>query len=100
MPSGATVMPSAAPVSHTFNFTMTAPTTPGTYTTDWQMVHEGIRWFGATLTRSVNVVAPVPGFSNLSANQTITYGTAAVTLSGRLGATGPIYPAIGESSFP
>jgi autotransporter-associated beta strand protein len=39
---------------------------------------------------------PTPAFSNLTASQTATYGTANVTLSGRVSATGPIYPANGE----
>ena len=30
----------------TFSFTMTAPSTPGTYTTDWRMLREGVEWFG------------------------------------------------------
>lgn len=29
-----------------FTFTITAPTTPGTYPFQWRMVHEYIRWFG------------------------------------------------------
>ncbi|MDO8587570.1 MAG: carbohydrate-binding protein [Armatimonadota bacterium] len=41
----------------TFSFTMTAPTTPNTYTTDWRMVREGVEWFGGTLTKSVQVNA-------------------------------------------
>jgi len=39
----------------TFAFTMTAPQTPGTYLTDWQMVHENVRWFGDTHAKYVNV---------------------------------------------
>lgn len=40
----------------TFTFNMTAPSTPGTYTTDWRMLREGVNWFGGTLTKSVSVV--------------------------------------------
>jgi len=32
--------------TYTFTFPFTAPSTPGTYHTDWQMVHELVRWFG------------------------------------------------------
>jgi len=41
--------PSASVISfetYTFTFPFTAPSTPGTYHTDWQMVHELVRWFG------------------------------------------------------
>jgi len=41
--------------SKTFSFTMTAPTTAGTYTTDWQMLREEVAWFGDTLTKNVTV---------------------------------------------
>ena len=39
----------------------------------------------------------VAAFSNLTASQSITYGAAAVTLSGTLSAPGPVYPANGET---
>ncbi|MDO8588394.1 MAG: NBR1-Ig-like domain-containing protein [Armatimonadota bacterium] len=39
----------------TFTFTMTAPTTGGTYATDWQMVHELVTWFGDILAKQVEV---------------------------------------------
>jgi N-acetylmuramoyl-L-alanine amidase len=39
----------------TFTLTFTAPTTPGTYVTDWRMLRSGVTWFGATLSVSVNV---------------------------------------------
>jgi RHS repeat-associated protein len=31
----------------TFNFTVTAPSTPGTYNFQWRMVQDGVEWFGA-----------------------------------------------------
>jgi hypothetical protein len=40
----------------TFNFTM-HPLTQGTFTTDWQMMREGVAWFGPVLTKSVEVTA-------------------------------------------
>lgn len=39
----------------TFNFNMTAPTTPGTYNGHWKMVHDGVAWFGATCGPTVTV---------------------------------------------
>jgi hypothetical protein len=54
MPSGTTVKSNQ---THTFGFTMTAPATTGTYTSDWRMVHEVIRWFGGASVKTVTVVA-------------------------------------------
>ena len=34
---------------------MTAPMTPGNYTTDWRMVRESVAWFGPTFTKDVYV---------------------------------------------
>jgi N-acetylmuramoyl-L-alanine amidase/chitodextrinase len=42
--------------TYTFTFNMTAPA-PGTYTTDWRMLREGISWFGATCLKTVTVTA-------------------------------------------
>ncbi|MEM2121340.1 MAG: MopE-related protein [Candidatus Woesearchaeota archaeon] len=41
---------------YTFNFVITAPTSPGTYDCDWQMVKEYVAWFGETCRKQVNVV--------------------------------------------
>ena len=43
------------------------------------------------------IVKATPAFSNLTANQSVTYGTTSVTLSGKVSATGPLYPANGET---
>lgn len=40
---------------------------------------------------------PIPSFSNLAASQTIGYGLPALTLSGKVAASGPVYPVNGES---
>jgi len=45
----------------TFTFEMTAPSTAGTYTSDWQMVHESVAWFGDQAATEVNVVCDDPG---------------------------------------
>lgn len=41
--------------THSFTAELSAPTATGTYTTDWQMVHEGVRWFGDTTAHVVSV---------------------------------------------
>jgi alpha-glucuronidase len=43
--------------SKEFTFTMKAPDTAGTYTTDWRMVQDGVTWFGPTLVKTVTVEA-------------------------------------------
>jgi RHS repeat-associated protein len=40
----------------TFSFTVTAPTTPGSYNFQWQTVHDGVAWFGSN---TPNVVVSV-----------------------------------------
>jgi hypothetical protein len=57
MPQGTTVAPGQ---SHTFQFSLRAPQQAGSYVTDWRMVHEGVRWFGAIATKTVAVSAPPP----------------------------------------
>jgi hypothetical protein len=47
--------------SKTFTFTITAPPAAGSYITDWQMLREGVKWFGDKLTRSVTVSPPAYG---------------------------------------
>lgn len=47
----------APQVTKTFNFTVTAPSTAGTYTFASQMVRDGVAWMGSVYTRSVTVVA-------------------------------------------
>jgi hypothetical protein len=44
----------------TFEFELEAPETPGTYVTDWQMVHEGVRWFGDTTVHEIEVACDAP----------------------------------------
>jgi|GEM_PF-1751337 len=55
--------------SKTFTFTITAPTTPGTYNFQWRMVHEGVRWFGSYTTnvsiQVVNQLAVCPGVTTV-----------------------------------
>ncbi|HWQ93523.1 MAG TPA: NBR1-Ig-like domain-containing protein, partial [Clostridia bacterium] len=41
--------------TRTFTITLRAPTTLGTYNTDWRMLREGVTWFGPTLARTILV---------------------------------------------
>ncbi|MBP6629986.1 MAG: hypothetical protein KBG28_17520 [Kofleriaceae bacterium] len=52
LPAGLTVAPGEP---HTFEFELTAPPTPGTYLTDWRMVHELVGWFGEVASATVTV---------------------------------------------
>ncbi len=70
--------------TYTFTFTMTAPTTPGTYTTDWRMVRDNVAWFGPTLTKQVTVSGP-PTVTSHPANRNVCAGentTFSVTATG------------------
>ena len=67
--------------TYTFSFGMTAPASPGTYTTDWRMVRDGDSWFGATLTRQVGV-GPGPLIVQQPSPQSVCPGaTAAFTVA-------------------
>ncbi|MGI6296868.1 MAG: N-acetylmuramoyl-L-alanine amidase [Armatimonadota bacterium] len=41
--------------TYTFNYILTAPAIPGTYTTEWRMVRDGYAWFGPTVSKSIAV---------------------------------------------
>ncbi len=43
---------------HTFSFVLQAPAEPGTYRTDWRMVHEAVGWFGDVAAADVAVECP------------------------------------------
>ena len=45
--------------AHSFDFVLTAPEEEGDYVTDWQMVHENVRWFGEAVGRKVMVICDV-----------------------------------------
>jgi hypothetical protein len=51
--------------SATFTFNMTAPATVGSYSTNLQMIKEGVAWFGDKLAKNITVA--VPSVSALSA---------------------------------
>ena len=52
IPAGTTVVPGQI---HEFGFTMTAPSTAGTYTPKYRMVWVGHKWFGQTLEKTVTL---------------------------------------------
>jgi hypothetical protein len=41
--------------THIFDFLLAAPQAESVYLTDWQMVHEAVRWFGDTAAQAVTV---------------------------------------------
>lgn len=43
--------------TYTFNFTLKAPASAGTYTTEWRMVRDAYAWFGPTVSKAINVTA-------------------------------------------
>ncbi len=91
LPSGVAVAPGQ---SHTFTFTLQAPSLPGTYRTDWRMVHEGVRWFGPTALSDA-VVSCTPSFS-LSVDPPsrtlprLSTRTLTVAVTGAAGFTAPV----------
>src|SRR5262249_21161028 len=56
----------------------------------------GVNPLTAGTNASVTVSSATASFSNLSASQTITYGTASITVSGTVSGPGPVYPGNGE----
>jgi autotransporter-associated beta strand protein len=44
----------------TFDVQLTAPATPGTYTTHWRMMQDNLGWFGGELTQQIVVATPPP----------------------------------------
>ena len=50
----------------TFNITVKAPTTIGTYNFDWQMLHNGVAWFGDVCHQVVNVIASTPTINSVT----------------------------------
>jgi hypothetical protein len=54
---GESVAPGAV---HRFHIPLTSPGRAGALTTDWRMVREGVRWFGATASQEVRVRCDPP----------------------------------------
>ena len=92
----------ASPISPgqnaTFSFTATAPTTPGAYTFAWQMVREGVHWFGEPFTATINVGNSAAVVSS-SVPSTVTIGqafTATITLNNN---GGTVWTNTGANSY-
>jgi RHS repeat-associated protein len=83
--------------SATFNFTVTAPSTPGTYNFQWRMLQEWIEWFGAYAPNvAVTVAQPVVGSCSGPApcdgHPTISYDPS----NNRINTAGWLYDAAGN----
>ena len=85
----------------TFNLTLGGTNkAAGTWgSTTSTATHKDNTYFAATtgILTVTNDSRPVPTFTNLTATPTITYGTATVTLSGKVSGAGPVYPVNGET---
>lgn len=57
LPDDVTVAPGQ---SFTFEIALRAPAQGGSYTSDWRMVHELVRWFGDAVARDIAVVCETP----------------------------------------
>ncbi len=66
--TGASVLASG---THDFNFALVAPGNGGSFTTDWQMVHEGVAWFGGIASQVVTVTCPAPDGETVLASATV-----------------------------
>lgn len=66
--------------TYTFNFTMTAPTVEGAYTTDWRMVRDGFAWFGAAHSEQVVVgdIPQMPSITQQPSSQSVAAGATVV----------------------
>jgi len=65
---------------YTFSFSLTAPSTPGVYLTDWRMVHDGHAWFGVTISKNITV----PQVRNTIAEAKVSADGAAVALVSKI----------------
>ncbi len=57
----------------TFEVEIVAPETPGTYTTHWGMVQEGVEWFGETITKSIVVEKATAAADFKNSNEFVVY---------------------------
>ena len=68
IPAGLNILPNS---DYTFNFVMTAPA-PGTYSVQYQMLREGVSWFGAAVPKIIIVVyAATPIWNTYTIGDTI-----------------------------
>ncbi len=52
LPTSASIAPQS---QHSFSVALTAPSQPGSYVTEWQMVNEGVGWFGVVVSHPIEV---------------------------------------------
>lgn len=73
--------------TYTFNFTMTAPTEPDVYTTNWRMLRESFTWFGPVFTKQIQVGPPlIPGDLDIDGDVDLDdFGRLQVCLTGQGG---------------
>jgi len=77
----------------TFNFNITAPSTPGTYSSRWRMFQKGVEWFGATCgpgTVTVNAAAPPESCTINIQNLSVDQGSATTMAASTSEANGTI----------
>jgi len=92
---GAAASPAAAGVQVAYN--PTAPTTVGIYAVSATLTNTNYKLVDASnqpltsVTGTLGIKQVAPAFANLTANQTISYGTASITLAGKL-SVGSLYP--------
>lgn len=56
---------------YVFEFIMKAPSTTGEYISDWRMLQENVKWFGAVLEKKIKVVEVLPARSAVFMKNTI-----------------------------
>jgi len=93
---GSTNITTGANGQASFALTLPVGVPPGNYLSATATDSTNTTWeFGAGF--KVLPALGTPVFSGLTAIQSTTYGTTAVTLAGKVSASGPIYPASGET---
>jgi len=68
--------------THTFEFELVAPGSGAVYTTDWQMVHEAVAWFGEATSESVDVSCSSASWCDPLTSSSTTSGFADKTAHG------------------
>jgi hypothetical protein len=83
LPAGASVAPGQDAV---YSWTVTAPTTPGTYNFQWQMRQSGVEWFGPltpNVAVAVTAAAPPPPTPTGNAAQFVSQSVPAAMTAGQ-----------------
>ncbi len=68
--------------THTFEFELAAPGSGAIYTTDWQMVHEAVTWFGETTSENIDVSCSAASWCDPLTNSSASNGFADKTVQG------------------